>query len=190
MLSTTFSVITLSTEHRKFRDRASKLLQRVQACLSETCIDQYEFKSLLNELGQFNDAYHDRTLEQYVIPALRISTRTADVLIAQLDMLSEAGEFLLRSLSRQLSGVQYLGRADDPEMRKVMETYCKQMLKRLELEEKELLPLTMNVLSKDEDWFSIATQLLKKIDLNHQHHAVGNAHHPHSRSGMPSLVKN
>ncbi len=194
MLSTTLSVITLSAEHKKYRNYISRLLQRIQAAWhEEQRINQCELSSLLRDLSRFHYSCHERIMERYVIPTLRVASRVADNLIAQLDMISQASEAILMSIRKQSPAAQSPTPLTEveasPEIQTALETYCVQMQSRLDLEEKELLPLTLHVLTKEEDWFSIAAQLLKKADMNQQNHPMTIDHPSLSRSHAQSMVK-
>lgn len=181
MLSTTLSIITLSAEHKKYRNDIARMLQRIQtAWYEQQRINQQELSSLLLELSRFHSACHERIVERCLIPTLRVASSLADGLIAQLDMISDTSEAILKSLKQfsSPSGNQSMEEEVAPDIHTAMETYCVQMQKRFDLEEKELLPLTLHVLTKEEDWFSIATQLLKKADTNHQSPPVTTSYLP------------
>lgn len=188
MLSATLSIVTLTAEHKKYRDDISRMLQHLQTpWYEQQRINQQELSSLLIELGRFHSSCHERIVERCLIPTLRVASSMADGLIAQLDLISETSDAILKSL-RQLSSLS-TGQSTEvetsPDMHTAMETYCVQMQKRLDLEEKELLPLTLHVLTKEEDWFSIATQLLKRADTNHQSPPITTTYLPPIQS-LPS----
>lgn len=159
MLTATYSLIAISNEQNALRRLLHKARQGIRsACENLQQVDCSALKAVFDQLMQFDALCHARKVERYLIPAIRTVTRTADNLLAELDMLSAAGMQLLRSagdiLSRRL-----------PDGRQVMEAhgsldlYCRKMTIRLAKEEAALFPLAQQVFSV-EDWFSIAEKFL------------------------------
>jgi hemerythrin-like domain-containing protein len=70
-------------------------------------------------------------------------------------MLNAVHKCLRRAMRRSASQGKFLCRTID--------LYCQNLLKRLDKEEQELLPLAQKVISSDE-WFEIGTQFLAQED--------------------------
>ncbi len=160
MLTATYSLVAITAE----QDNARSILRRLQHYIQTTwnglqSIDFAAIETSFNRLMQFDEYCHSRKIEMYLIPALRSASREAELLIAELDVLSTKASNALRSIGDQLAAAFDRSNIKVNEVYHSMELYCHHMLARLDREEGELLPLAKRVFSI-EDWFSVAAQFL------------------------------
>ncbi len=162
MLTTTYSLVALTAEQKNSRSILSKLQAQIHGILHDlksmnrTCVE-----TALHKLEQFEEYCHKRKVEIYVIPAVRQTTREADPILAELDSLSSHGLHILRHLHDQLRHAFDQGLVEVKKVCSAMESYCHHLLKRLEKEEDELLPLLKSLLPT-EQWFDIAAKFLSE----------------------------
>lgn len=160
MLTATYVLLTLSIEQKKERHFISRLLQHVQSIARRPQeIDPVFIESQLNELTSFAEARHQRKVEACLMPAVRNASRDAGPLLADLESLSRLGGTMLRSVRKCLRRAMRRSATQGKFLCRTVDMYCNNLLKRLDKEEQELLPLAQRVISSDE-WFEIGSQFL------------------------------
>lgn len=160
MLTATYSLVAIAAEQDNARSMLSKFRQYLQATWRNLQNIDFTFlESAFNKLMQFDTYCRNRKLELYVIPALRNTSREADLLIGELDSLSAKGMSLVRLVRDQLAAAFDISTVKVTDIYAAMEHYCNYLFVRLEREERELIPLARRMLSI-EDWFNIAAQFL------------------------------
>jgi hypothetical protein len=168
MLTYTYSLVTLSVEQKKARKLLIDIRDQFQRCIREKqCTNLHCFETALDRLIRFDASHHRRNVELYVIPAIQEATREADGLLIELDGLSDMSA---RILVRVCERMPFLSMHDDREIRELcgaMETYCENLLERLEREENELFPIAQRVISHD-GWFQLASQFISHNEEIHR----------------------
>ena len=160
MLIATYALLTLSIEQKKERSFISRIQQYLQVnAATPQEIDPARIESQLDELSQFAEARHQGKVEAYLMPAVRNATDEAGRLLDDLELLSQAGNDMLRSVRKCLRRAYRHGAAKIELLRRTMDLYCQNLLQRLEKEEQELLPLAQRVMSS-EDWFALGAKFL------------------------------
>lgn len=160
MLTATYSLVAIAAEQDNARSMLSRFRQYLQATWKG--FQGFEFAFLekaFNKLLQFDAYCRNRKLERFVIPALRNASKEADVLIGELDALSNKGLSLIRFVREQIASAVDVTTTRVSDIYAAMEHYCNYLFHRLEREERELIPLARRLLSI-EDWFNIAAQFL------------------------------
>lgn len=162
MLTATYSLVAINTEHENTRHLLSALQHQVQDIWRGF---QNVNVELLNEafdkLFQFDEYFHKRKIELYVIPALRNTSREANRLLEEVEALSEAGIRLLQAGRSRLANGAHDGRDMFQDICHAMLLYCDHMFTRLTKEDEELFPLACRQFSV-ETWFAIAAQFLSE----------------------------
>jgi len=162
MLTATYSLVAISIEQKNVRSTLSRLRQTVQNCWkSLQDLDLTKAESIFNKLTQFDQYFHTRKVELYVIPAIRGTAREVDLLLAELESISACGIAILGSIQEQLRQAFTEGALKIQELCNAMEGYCDHLFQRLMKEEEELLPMVRRLLTADQ-WFPIATQFLSE----------------------------
>lgn len=160
MLTATYSIVVISAEQNNARKVLAKLQQSISNIWKNFLeIDSASLESAIHKLTQFDQFFRSRKVERYVIPAIRNATREVDLLLAELESLSEFCVGILRSLPQQVRLAFDQGVAKRKELRRAMELYCTNLQLRLAKEEEELLPLLHRVLS-GEEMFELGAKLL------------------------------
>lgn len=160
MLTATYSLVAIAAEQDKTRSMLSRLQQYIQASWKGLQNIDFSFlETTFGKLMHFDRHFGARKLERYLIPALRNAGRDAEALVVELDALRVAGANILRSLGEQLAAAFEVSSGKINQICHAMESYCGQMLVRLEREEHELIPLARRLFSI-EDWFKVAAQFL------------------------------
>lgn len=160
MLTATYVLLTLSIEQKKERHFISRLLQHVQSIARKPQeIDPVFIESQLNELTRFAEARHQRKVEACLMPAVRNASRDAGPLLADLESLSRLGNAMLRAVRKCLRRAMRRSATQGKFLCRTIDLYCHNLLKRLDKEEQELLPLAQRVISSD-DWFEIGSMFL------------------------------
>lgn len=160
MLTTTYSLATLSVEQKNARSTLAKLQQHIRSLwqdmqsLNHACME-----STLMKLEQFEEYCHRRKVEAYLIPAIRKSTHKADGILAELESLSSSAVSILQSMQEQLKRAYEHGAQELSKLCSAMDLYCNNLLTRLTREEEELFPLVRGLLPTEE-WFQIAARFL------------------------------
>jgi hemerythrin-like domain-containing protein len=162
MLTTTYSLATLSVEQKNARSILAKLQQHIRAIwqdlqgVNHACI-----ASTLIRLEQFEEYCHRRKVEAYLIPAIRKNTHEADGILAELESLSSSAVRILQSMQEQLKRAYEHGVQELNKLGSAMDLYCNNLLTRLTREEEELFPLVRELLPTEE-WFQIAARFLSE----------------------------
>ncbi len=160
MLTATYVLLTLSIEQKKERHFISRLLQHVQSVTRQRQdIDPALIESQLNELTRFAEARHQRKVEACLMPVLRTASRDAGVLLADLESLSRLGGAMLGAARKCLRRAMRRSSSQGKLLCRTIDLYCHNLLKRLDKEEQELLPLARRVISS-EQWFTIGSMFL------------------------------
>ena len=160
MLTATYVLLTLSIEQKKERHFISRLLQHVQSIARKPQeIDPVFIETQLNELTRFAEARHQRKVEACLMPAVRNASRDAGPLLADLESLSRLGNAMLRAVRKCLRRAMRRSATQGKFLCRTIDLYCHNLLKRLDKEEQELLPLAQRVISSD-DWFEIGSMFL------------------------------
>ncbi|MGV3653717.1 MAG: hypothetical protein ACO1N5_05820, partial [Noviherbaspirillum sp.] len=115
-------------------------------------------EAALNELARFDQYYHERKVEIFIIPALRKATREADPLLEELESLSRQGRNLLSRARDGLRNAFQQGKATVEELCRSLQQYCVHLSRRLQKEE-EVVQIARRVIPA-EQWFDIAAKFL------------------------------
>lgn len=160
MLTTTYTLITLSVEQKTSRTILSQLQESIRNILRKVHeYDLGQFKSVLEKLAQFDQYCHRRKMELYVIPAIRGVTHEVDALLAELESFSQQGMHQLQAAREKISQALKAGADQLAELYHVVVDYCDNLRRRFDKEEGELMPLVSSLLTS-EQWFPIAAQCL------------------------------
>jgi hemerythrin-like domain-containing protein len=168
MLTATYSLIALSVEQKKARCNLSELQHCIQKSSNELPeTDRAALEAAFEKLARFDEECHKRKVELYLIPAVRKATHEADSLLQELGSLSMLEQSVLRSVRDRLG--EALDQSVDlmEELRGSLELYCKNLLRRLALED-ELLKIAQRVIS-GEDWFALAANFLSRDAEREKH---------------------
>lgn len=164
MLTATYVLLTLSIEQKKERHFISRLLQHVQSIARRPQeIDPVFIESQLKELTSFAEARHQRKVEACLMPAVRAADSNCTALMNDLETLSRLGGAMLNAVHKCLRRAMRRSASQGKFLCRTIDLYCQNLLKRLDKEEQELLPLAQKVISSDE-WFEIGTQFLAQED--------------------------
>ncbi|SEO54222.1 hypothetical protein SAMN05428959_109192 [Duganella sp. CF517] len=160
MLTATYVLLTLSIEQKKERHFISRLLQHVQSIARRPQeIDPVFIESQLKELTSFAEARHQRKVEACLMPAVRAADSNCTALLNDLEALSRLGSAMLNAVHKCLRRAMRRSASQGKFLCRTIDLYCQNLLKRLDKEEQELLPLAQKVISSDE-WFEIGSQFL------------------------------
>ncbi|WP_373990360.1 hypothetical protein [Duganella sp. BuS-21] len=164
MLTATYVLLTLSIEQKKERHFISRLLHYVQSIARRPQeIDPVFIESQLKELTSFAEARHQRKVEACLMPAVRAAEPNCAPLMNDLESLSKRGSAMLKAVYRCLHRAMRRSASQGRFLCKTIDLYCNNLLKRLDKEEQELLPLAQRVISSDE-WFEIGSKFLAQDD--------------------------
>lgn len=164
MLTATYVLLTLSIEQKKERHFISRLLQHVQSITRRPQeIDPVFIESQLKELTSFAEARHQRKVEACLMPAVRAADSNCTALMNDLETLSRLGSAMLNAVHKCLRRAMRRSASQGKFLCRTIDLYCQNLLKRLDKEEQELLPLAQKVISSDE-WFEIGSQFLAQED--------------------------
>ena len=172
MLTLTYALVALSVEQRKVKGRVLELQQEIQSWRSQLegrqalLTNQAHVEFLVSQFIKFDEACRARNIELYVLPAIRSATSEADALLADIDALTLMGRITLKTVHARLRQAATRGAAEVDFLCDSLQQYCQDMLKRLALEEGQVLPLAQRVISNDE-WFDIAARFVSS-DLGRQ----------------------
>lgn len=164
MLTATYVLLTLSIEQKKERHFISRLLQYVQSIARRPQeIDPVFIESQLKQLTSFAEARHQRKVEACLMPAVRAAEPNCTPLINDLETLSQRGSAMLNAVYRCLRRAMRRSASQGKFLCRTVDLYCQNLLKRLDKEEQELLPLAQKVISSEE-WFEIGSKFLEQDD--------------------------
>ena len=185
MLTATYSIVAISAEQKKSRSILFRLQQYLHNCLEK--FNGHDFGAIataLEKLSQFDQHWHMRKMELYVIPAIRGATQEVDCLLEELESMSSRGVAILRSAQEKIRRALEQGLDYVSEVYRSLEGYCENLSQCLAKEENELLPMVGRLLTS-EQWFPIAAQLLSDdahgVKRRHQRASMASRGHP-SRS--------
>lgn len=160
MLTLTYALVALSVEQRKVRGRVLELQQEIQIERKQRLLtNQAHVDTLVSQFIKLDEACRTRNIERYVLPAIRSATSEADSLLADIDALTLMGRITLKTVHARLRQATAHGSFELDYLCDSLQQYCQDMLKRLELEEGQVLPLAQRVISSDE-WFDIAARFI------------------------------
>lgn len=164
MLTATYVLLTLSIEQKKERHFISRLLQYVQSKARKPQeIDPLYIQAQLEELSHFAEARHQRKLEACLMPAVRNAGCDCGTVLSELESLSRLGSAMLQAVRKCLRRAMRRSATQGKFLCRTVDLYCQNLLKRLDKEEQELLPLAQRVISSDE-WFEIGSMFLAQDD--------------------------
>ncbi len=167
MLTLTYALVALSVEQRKVKGRVLELQQEIQLQRKQRLLsNQAHVELLVAQFIKFDEACRARNIELYVLPAIRAATAEADSLLADIDALTLMGRITLKTVRARLRQATARGSFELDFLCDSLEQYCQDMLKRLALEETQILPLAQRAISSDE-WFDIAARFISS-DLGRQ----------------------
>ena len=160
MLTATYVLLTLSIEQKKERHFISRLLQYVQSIARRPQeIDPAFIESQLKQLTSLAEARHQHKVEACLMPAIRAAEPNCTPLLNDLECLSQRGSAMLNAVYRCLRRAMRRSASHGKFLCKTVDLYCQNLLKRLDKEEQELLPLAQKVISSEE-WFEIGSKFL------------------------------
>jgi hemerythrin-like domain-containing protein len=169
MLTATYVLLTLSIEQKKERHFISRLLHYVQTTgRKPQDIDPVFLESQLDQLSRFAEARHQRKVEACLMPAVRNAGGDGERMLAELESLARLGGATLRAVRKCLRRAMRRSAVQGKFLCRTIDLYCHNLLKRLDKEEQELLPLAQRVISSDE-WFEIGSQFLVHDQAADQH---------------------
>lgn len=167
MLTLTYALVALSVEQRKVKGRVLELQQEIQLDRKQRLLtNQAHVEFLVSQFIKLDEACRARNIEQYVLPAIRAATAEADSLLADIDALTLMGRITLKTVHARLRHATSRGSVELDFLCESLRQYCEDMLKRLALEEAQVLPLAQRVISSDE-WFDIAARFISS-DMGRQ----------------------
>ena len=157
MLPATYTLVALSVEQTPVRMGLQSLRQMLHAYyLHQEELGAAQVEYATSAMQRLYQGCHWRKLDKFLLPAVRRATRLADDLLAELDALSaQANDALAVSTAfdTAIAGEQVAAFC------RVIETFCRALLTRIEREEQELFPLA-RVAVPGEAWFALANQML------------------------------
>ncbi len=160
MLTLTYALVALSVEQRKVKGRVLELQQEIQLERKQRLLtNQAHVEFLVSQFIKLDEACRARNIELYVLPAIRSATSEADSLLADIDALTLMGRITLKTVHARLRQATARGSFELDFLCDSLQQYCQDMLKRLDLEETQVLPLAQRVISSDE-WFDIAARFI------------------------------
>jgi len=165
MLTSTYTLVTLSIEQASARIGLQSLLERWQASSRQHAMPApREIKLACDALRVAFDNCYWRKLDKFVVPALRRAGAAAE-LLAELDALTLAA-IEARADAHAAAAVH------DPGFGAALERCCNLLLERLEREERELFPLARVHVPSDV-WFAIANQMLVQDAWQNENRGYG-----------------
>ena len=160
MLTATYSIVAISAEQKNSRSVLFRLQEYLHSCLEKfNGRDLGAIASALEKLSQFDQYWHTRKMELYVIPAIRGATHEVDSLLEELESMSTRGMAILRSAQEKMRRALEQGLDYVRDVYRSLEVYCEHLSQCLAKEENELLPMVGRLLTS-EQWFPIAAKLL------------------------------
>lgn len=160
MLTATYTLVALSVEQASVRvslQSFQKYLQANFAYQSALTPGQVEFA--WKSLQRLYDTCHWRKIETFLIPAIRNALQSPAGLFLELEELNRSCAALLDAVDQCRTLRPVDSEAKVVQFCHSVDSFCSTMLRRLELEEKQLFPLARSVIS-GEAWFSIANRML------------------------------
>lgn len=165
MLTSTYTLVTLSIEQASARIGLQSLLERWQPGTRQHAMPTpREVKLACDALRVAFDNCYWRKLDKFVVPALRRAGAGAE-LLGELDALTLAA-------IEARADAHAAGAVHDPGFGAALERCCSLLLERLEREERELFPLG-RVHVPSEVWFAIANQMLVQDAWQNENRGYG-----------------
>ena len=165
MLTSTYTLVTLSIEQASARIGLQSLLERWQPGTRQHAMPTpRKVKLACDALRVAFDNCYWRKLDKFVVPALRRAGAGAE-LLGELDALTLAA-IEARADAHAAAAVH------DPGFGAALERCCSLLLERLEREERELFPLA-RVHVPSEVWFAIANQMLVQDAWQNENRGYG-----------------
>lgn len=169
MLTSTYTLVTLSIEQASARIGLQSLLERWQASGRKHAVPTpREVELACDALRVAFDNCYWRKLDKFVVPALR-RARAADDAVAGL--LAELDALTLAAIEAR-ADAHAAAAVHDPGFGAALERCCNLLLERLEREERELFPLA-RVHVPSEVWFAIANQMLVQDAWQNENRGYG-----------------
>jgi hemerythrin-like domain-containing protein len=160
MLTATYTLVALSVEQTSVRTSLQSLQKLLKTNFSdEKVLSPVQAEAACDTLKRLYDSCHWRKLDKFLIPAIRRTTGTADKLLVELDMLSQAAADAMAAALRTVEAAALDSEARVCQFCEAIEGFCAALLERIDREERELFPVASSVIS-GEDWFAIANQML------------------------------
>lgn len=174
MLTATYTLVALSLEQASVRVSLQSFQKYLQAnFLYQSALTPGQVDFTCKSLQRLYDTCHWRKIETYLIPAIRHAAQAPSQLFAELESLNRACADLLAVVDQCRTARQVDSEDKVLQFCQAVDGFCSTMLRRLELEEKQLFPLARSVIS-GEAWFSIANRML-----------ASDAHKQEARAGKP-----
>jgi hemerythrin-like domain-containing protein len=181
MLVSTYAMLAISAEQKQERGFILCIQKYLQEHVGNRhAIDPVWIASQLDGLTRLAELRHHVKIEGILMPAVRNATRDAGPLLAGLESLSRVGDDVLRSVRKCQRRAYRCEVAQNKFLRRTIELYCQNLLKRLLKEEQELLPLAQRVIS-GEDWFAIGTMFLAHDARLDEQDRTAQCRHLHER---------
>ncbi|HEY8026716.1 MAG TPA: hypothetical protein VIF60_19410 [Burkholderiaceae bacterium] len=167
MLTLTYALVALSVEQKRVKTRLLELQQEVQIERQQRLrANQAHFELLVSQFIALDEACRLRSIELYVLPAIRAASSDADSMLADIDALTLMGRITLKTVRCRLRQAVNHGSFEMDYLCDSLQQYCQDMFKRLDLEETQILPLAQRVISSDE-WFDIAARFISHDTERH-----------------------
>lgn len=169
MLTSTYTLVTLSIEQASARIGLQSLLERWQpGAWQHAMPTPREVKLACDALRVAFDNCYWRKLDKFVVPALR-RARAADDAVAGL--LAELDALTLAAIEAR-ADAHAAAAVHDAGFGAALERCCNLLLERLEREERELFPLARVHVPSDV-WFAIANQMLVQDAWQNENRGYG-----------------
>ena len=160
MLTATYTLVSLSVEQASVRVSLQSLQKLLQSnFIHLNALSPSQVDHACTALRRLYDSFHWRKIEQFLIPAVRRATREADLLLQELDRLSQLAADAMGALAERLAGAAIDSQGRVLEFCAKVEAFSAALLQRIEREERELFPVARAVISV-EAWFAVANQML------------------------------
>ena len=160
MLTATYTLVSLSVEQANVRASLQSLQKVLQSNFIHLgALSPVQVEYACDALRHLYDSFHWRKIEQFLIPAVRRATREADLLLHELDVLSQVAADAMGTIAERMAGMAIDTQGRVLEFCGMVDAFSGALLARMEREERELFPVARAVIS-GEDWFAIANQML------------------------------
>jgi hemerythrin-like domain-containing protein len=160
MLTATYTLVALSVEQASVRVSLQSFQKYLQANFAyQSALTPVQVEFAWKALQRLYDTCHWRKIETFLIPAIRKALPSSTQLFQELESLNGACADLLGVVDQCRTVRQVDSEAKVVQFCQAIDSFCSTMLRRLELEEKQLFPLARSVIS-GEAWFSIANRML------------------------------
>jgi hemerythrin-like domain-containing protein len=120
-------------------------------------------RAMLFYISEFPEKRHHRKESDLLFPKLRARTPLSRALLDRLDEDHLRGEAKIRELEHALTAFEFLGDERRAEFESVARRYVDFYLSHMALEEREILPLALQVLTA-EDWDELDLAMARQMD--------------------------